>query len=700
MIDLKSGKLSWESWSFWLRSSVAIVALLTSLSLVTAPALADQSVTWTTFDVDLTLNEDASYHVVERQVIDFSGGPFHFGFATIPTRNTEGMGNFVVSEETSSGVETYDLVSVTDYDEEPGTYSVERTSTDITVNWGFDPTTNESRTFILEYDVFGALRVYPDLYGEGQTAEQIWWIAIDDEVTDIGPVENSTVTINLPQPVNTGEVVVGQDGEEVAVGSDLLAATPDQGDVSSNVDQYTDDGQTFTWTKSDMSSGDSFEVRLQFPAVVEAAPPSWQAADDEQRQKQEEENEHEALLNVFFLGIGLLGAIGGGLGIYGLWYTKGRDPHTGMVADFIPTPPDDLPPGAAGTLLDETADQEDIVATLVDLGRRGVLKIDETEEEGILGFGGGRDFQLTLVQPDAKQTDFEKELVGAIFGGSVTAGTSVKMSDVKTSFDKSQKEIKEELYQELVSRGYFLSSPEGTRQKWRRFGILALVAVFFLCSFLGRVAGDAVLYWLPIIVLAALGVTILMIARAMPKKTLAGAEAAAKWRAFKRYLDDIEKYEHLAEAKGIFEKYLPFAVAFGLESSWVTKFAQVDAPAPEWYGTPYPAGGYPYGRRRRGGFGGPVIIATGGHGGSSGRAEGGGGNPDIDLPDMQDLSDSASGGLQGMSDSLSDMFNVAGKIFSGMSSGRGGGFGSGGGGHFGGGGGGGGSSGGGGRGFG
>jgi hypothetical protein len=449
-----------------------------------------------------------------------------------------------------------------------------------------------------------------------------------------------------------------------------------------------------------LSQGDEFEVRLQFPAVVEAAAPSWQVADDARREEQAKQDDHNALLNVFFLGFGLLAGIGGALGIYGLWYTKGRDPHTGMVADFIPTPPDDLPPGAVGTLLDETANQQDIVATLVDLGRRGTLKIDETEGESVLGFGGGRDFQLTLVQPNAKLAGFEKELVDAIFGDGAAAGASVKLSDVKTAFDKSQKEIKDELYKEVVGRGYFLSSPEETRKNWRRFGVLALVGVFFLCTFLGRVAGDAVLYWLPIIVLAALGVTILMLAKAMPRKTLEGAEAAAKWRAFRRYLDDIEKYEHLEEAKGIFDKYLPFAVAFGLESSWVNKFASVNAPAPEWYGTPVPTDGMgnPYGRRGRR-YGGPVVIVQGGFGGSSGGGGGGGGNPDLDLPDIQDLSDSASGGLQGMSDSLSDMFNVAGKIFSGMSSGGGGHGGFGGGGHFGGGGGGG-SSGGGGRGFG
>jgi uncharacterized protein (TIGR04222 family) len=698
MIHTQSGGSSRFSRSFWIRSLVTLFALFAALGFSSGRVSADRSVTWTSFDVDLTLNRDASFHVVERQVIQFNGGPFHVGYATIPLRNLEGLDNIVVREETPSGVETYARVSPSQYDEEPGTYSLERTSTDVIVNWAFDETSDESRTFLLEYDVFGALRVYPDFYGEGRAAEQIWWTAIDDDVTAVGPVEHSTVTATLPRPVNTADVVVGQDGKEVAVGSNI-AATPGMDLTSGSVDQYTDDGQNFTWTKSNLTKGDSFEIRLQFPAVVEAAPPSWQAADDERRQDEALGDEHKALLNILFLAIGLLAAVGGGLALYGLWHARGRDPHTGLVADFIPSPPDDLPPGAAGTLLDETADQQDIVATLVDLGRRGVLKIDEVENEGVLGFGGGRDFLLTLLKPDEKLTGFEQELVSAVFGARADAGKKVKLSDVKTMFDNSQKEIKEKLYEELVNRGYFLSSPEETRKNWTRFGVFALFGALFLVFVSGAIAGGAVLYWLLVLVVAALGVTMLIVAKAMPRKTLAGAEAAAKWRAFRRYLDDIEQYEHLEEAKGIFDKYLPFAVAFGLENSWVTKFAQVNAPAPEWYGTPFPTGGmgFPSGRRR-GRYGGPVVILPGGFGGSPGRGDGGGGNPDIDLPNMQDASESAAGGLQGMSDSLSDMFNVAGKIFSGMSSGGGrGGFG--GGGHFGGGGGGG-SSGGGGRGFG
>ncbi|MFL5759221.1 MAG: DUF2207 family protein [Thermomicrobiales bacterium] len=675
MVRVAFRKSSQPSRLIRLRLTLILLAVATAaglLALTSHGALADRSVNWSRYDVSLNLQNDGTLHVVENFDVDFNGGPFHFGYATIPLENLSDINNISMREETGGQARTYKFVDSSDYDQAPGTFTTERTSTDITINWGFESTTNETRTFILEYDVEGALRVYPD---HQPPVEQIVWTAIDDDVTSVGPVGKSTVTMTLPKPVDTSQVMVnGQDPSETS--------------------KYTKDGQTYSWTKTDLNTGDQFVVGLQFPAIVDASPPSWQIAADQRAADNARQDQHNAILNLFFLGIGLLAAVGGGAGIYGLWYTKGRDPHTGLVADFIPSPPDDLPPGAAGTLIDETADQADVVATLVDLGRRGALKIDES---GATTEYGGRDFQLTLLQPESKLSSFETELIAAIFGPSPKAGATVKMSAVKSQFDSAQGEIKADLYNELVQRKYFMRSPEETRRNWKLLGGVALAVDLGLCVILSAAAGGAVLWSLPIFVIAALAIAILVIAKAMPRKTPEGAEAAAKWNAFKRYLDDIEKYEKLDEAKGIFDKYLPFAVAFGLEHSWVSKFASVNAPVPQWYGGTLNPGGYPGGYSRR--RGGPVVIIPGAFGGGPG--SGGGGGHDVDLPDIQDVSDSAAGGLQGMSDGLSDLFNTAGKIFSGFNSHGGGGGGWGGGGSFGGGGGfSGGSSGGGGRGFG
>jgi uncharacterized protein (TIGR04222 family) len=673
--------------SFVLLAAVLLFAV--ALFRLTGPAgsaLAqdEKSVVWDRYDVTLELREDGSYHVTERQEIDFRGGPFTGGFADIPLSHTEGIRDVAVGEETASGVRVYTEVPWSDYTEAPGTYTSTTSSSVLSVRYGFTPTSNKVRTFVLEYDVVGALRVYPNT---DPPNEQIWWTAISKDVTDVAAVNLATMTITLPQPVSdlTKVVVSGPGGDDPAA--------------------HTTDGQTWTWQATDLSSGDDLEVRLQFPAQVDVAAPSWQARDDEARQNQEKRDERDAVLNVIFLGIGLLTLAGGGAGLYGLWYARGRDPHTGVVADFLPKPPDDLPPGAAGTLLDEVANERDVTATLVDLANRGVLKMDEIQGSSVLGFGGGRDFQLTVQQASPNVTPFEGELLKSLFGSTLKEGQTAKLSEVKSRFTEATPRIKELLYQELASRGYFPRSPEATRKSWRRFGTIGLVGILVLGCVAG-IAGDLPgFYWFLVGAIAVLAVALLLVSGRMPRKTPAGAEAAAKWRAFRRYLDDIDKYEKVAEAKQIFEKYLPYAVAFGLDESWVAKFASVGAATPGWFGPvivgnpygPYPGRG-PYGRR-----GGTVILGPGWGGGTvDGGGHGGGhggGGVDVDVPDLQDVSDRAGRSLQGSSDSLLDMFNTAAKVFGGFGGGGGGGGWGGGGGGFGGGGSHGGSAGGGSRGF-
>lgn len=641
----------------------ALLLLLLGLtSLVGAPAASAQtakSVVWDRYDVTLDLRNDGSYHVAERQQIDFRGGPFTGGFANIPLQHMDALRGVVVREVTPNGVQDDTFVDWSAFKGAPGTYSATQSQSQVTVRYGFTPTTNQQRTFLLEYDVFGALRVYAN-----PPNQQIWWTAISGDVTNVAPVQTATMTINVPTAITdlTKVVLSGP-------GSNTPAA-------------HTADGKTWTWQATNLTAGQSLEVRLIFPPIVQASPPSWQARDDAQRQKDQQNSQRKALYNAIFLGIGLLALVGGGAGLYGLWYSRGRDPHTGVVADFLPAPPDDLPPGAAGTLLDERADQSDVTATLVDLANRGVLKMEETQEPSVLGFGGGRDFQLTLLKDEPAVTDFERELLRSLFGSSLKPNQSVKLSGVRSRFTAATPKIKELLYAELVKRGYFPRSPEATRSSWRRRGIILLGVVIALAVFAGSVISNtAPLAWFLVGVLVIIALGIVYLSSAMPQKTGAGAEAAAKWRAFRKYLSDIEKYEHVAESHQIFDKYLPYAIAFGLEHSWVAKFASVGAATPRWYGPvlvggPFDVGPFsgrgPFGGR----VGGPIFIPTEGGWPSGGGQQGG---VDVDVPSLQDMSDSAGRSLQQTSNSLLDLFNTAAKIFGDFGGGGGGWGGSGGG---------------------
>src|SRR5690606_103511 len=123
----------------------------------------------------------------------------------------------------------------------------------------------------------------------------------------------------------------------------------------------------------------------------------------------------KALANVAFLGLGLLMLGGGGAGIYLLWQSKGKDPAVPLPIDILREPPDDLPPGAVGVLVDEVADDHDVIATVVDLGERGVLHIEETSNE-LLGFTFGRDWTIRKTGTTEGLNAYEKKTLNAIFG--------------------------------------------------------------------------------------------------------------------------------------------------------------------------------------------------------------------------------------------------------------------------------------------
>jgi Predicted membrane protein (DUF2207) len=645
---------------------LAIAVLLGSASMAVstrtegAEAQFGRSVAWDRYDVTLDLRPDGSYHVIERQVVDFEGGPFSTGFADIPMGRIDDITNVVVREETPSGVTTYEGTDCCDDYVVPGEYTWGRNGGYTSIRWGFEPSYDEQRTFLLEYDVIGALRVYAE---NDPPNEQVWWTAIGKEATDVAPVRQASMTIRLPQPVDFGDVVMSQDDVKV--------------DPASFGD-YTKDGRVWTWTKENLNAGGEFLVRLQIPPIVQADEPRWQQADDARRKKAEEADERRAVLDSMFLGMGLLGLVGGGLAVYGLWYVRGRDPHVGEFADFIPQPPDDLPPGAAGALVDEVVDQRDVVATLVDLARRGVVTMSETSSIGL-----PNDVELTLTEPNAELALFEKEALNAVFAWKLSAGTKVNLWNASATFAQSAPGVRSLLYGELVKRGYFAGSPEETRTNWRNRALRLLIflpiggVLAWLIFFRG-----VGWFWFALGAAVVLILAVYLLSGALPKKTRAGAEAAARWRAFRRYLEGVQQYEKVGEQQQIFDKYLPYAIAFGLEASWVNAFADAGTPAPKWY-APVWRGGLSttdlddLARRRHLDPDADWTVTTGRSwwdvtGGDrqreeSGGGDGGGGRFHLpSLPDWQGTSDHVGQALSHVSNGLLSMFQTTGNVLGSM----------------------------------
>lgn len=646
---------------WWAMPWVVLVVMLAAVMPSETAAQSTSDVVWDSYDVTIDVRQDGTMHVTERQVVLFRGR-FSNGFANIPLSNVESIENVsvAVADSATGTPQPLDYRTPARYDEDAGTFTYEERSGELAIDYGFNPTSTlrytNTRLIVLEYDVIGGIRVYPDLEPANQ---QVWWYAIASDVTDIAPVNAATVTINLPQ----------------AVPADQIVAFPENPAI---------DGESYTWTRTDLGEGDEFEVSLQFPPITLAEEPAWQRLDDQIRQQREETEEQKAFAGTILLAAGLGVLFIGGMFALVSWFTKGRDPEVGAVAEYITEPPDDLHPGAAGTLVDETAQTQDLVATVLDLANRGVIRMGTQA-----GPGMSQQHDFELLAHNVPLEPYEQTLLDVIFGAGAPAGTKKPMPSIAGAFATDADEIKAGFYKELVDHQYFRESPDKTRARWKRIYKLTpiLVGVIAIVVFLttGQLTGWVVF---PLVIGLAFMFLADRLSKAMPAKTLAGAESAAKWRAFKAYLDDIDNRLDLAESKAIFDKYLPYAVAFGLERSWVQKFAYVATPTPEWYGGDGPLvviggpqwGGGGYGRRSRRRAGGGWVTLPGGPGGYIGGpgsgGQGGQGGFDFGMPDLQGTSDAAGRGLQGGSNSFLDMLGTVAEAFAESSGSGGGSFGS------------------------
>jgi uncharacterized membrane protein len=648
-----------------LRNRVGPVLLLVLALCIPAAAVLAQSRTvfWRSWDVvidevDAVANE---YRVTELYDIEFTGA-FSFGSRVIERTNVDAIRDVRVSQDgrplTSRCADS------------PGTFCVSNSGGETSITYRFfEPINNGDATFEISYIVEGAIRIY-----EG--GDQLWWSAIPPEHFGF-EIGSSTVTVELPQGYGPREGV----DPVVSYGAPTTVAV---------------NGTTAIFKASEPLDGNDYlEVRVQFPHNPDAVAPAWQSRFDERRAFEETT---QPIITVVVGLISLVIAIGGPLLMYARYQAKGRDPSVGPVPQYLSEPPSDLPPAIVGSLLDEKADVRDVMSTIVDLAQRGYLVIEEEQTEGLFGFG--RSSEFTFKRTDKPLSDlrpFEKRVISNLFTGSKMERS---LDSLKNKFYTVIPKVQSDLYQAMVSEGLFDRSPQATRTSYTVLGFAIILVAFFGFFFVSAAVADisAALMCLPFS-LGLTGVAVLVAGQFMPAKTRKGAEEAAKWNAFQEYLRNLEKYDDVENAVTQFDRYLPYATAFGLDRTWMNKFNRVERmPVPTWYYPTYLGG--PYGRGYRAGT---PIYRGGGFPGDSGsglpgeiaRAPGGG-------LSMEGLSNSMAVSMENLSRGLSSMMDSATRAMTSQpqSSGSSGSWSSGGGSFSGGGGGGGGSSGGGSSGFG
>ncbi len=594
-----------------------VLLLTIALLIVTGSVQAqDRSLIWDEWNVriDAVDVRQNQFNVTESHRVTFNGA-FRFGNFTLPAARLERVDQMRV---TVNGVRLEQDCNRS----LPGSFCLSRSAGDYNMTYYFpNQVTDETLSIEIAYRVTGALRVY-----EG--GDQLWWDAIPEEHFGF-PIRSAQVTVVLPENLAPREGIdpietYGATGE-IEVKDNIITATAVNG----------------------LTGSEGFSIRVQYPHTPEARQSSWQVAFDERRSFEENVL---PLVNIGTCLLSMLIGLGVPLAVYARWRTHGRDPEVGPVPQYLAELPSKLPPGVVGALLDETADMRDILATLIDLARRGYLVIEEEKAASL--FGTIQNSEFVFKRTDKQLDDlreYERILLRGVFSGK---SLEKRLSDLRNKFYTVVPRIQSALYKELVRENLFAINPETTRSRWSTLGVFLLIvgiAGFFVTSPLSDFS--VLIFAIPIAIIIA-AFSVFIAGMAMSSKTPHGALEAARWNAFREYLRNLEKYSDLEAASSKFDEFLPYAIAFGLDRVWMRRFRQVESvPMPPWY-IPIYRGGY-YRRYTPGTPFNPAETA-GGLPGDLARAGGSG---------LDSMSGGLSRGLESLSTGLSTMLNSASSIF-------------------------------------
>ena len=258
---------------------------------------------------------------------------------------------------------------------------------------------------------------------------------------------------------------------------------------------------------------------------------------------------------------------------YKLWRKYGRDPKLNKAEMVQYEPPKELGPVECGLVLSNLKfDHKFISAGIINLAVKGVLKIEEIPKKGILG---KKDFRLTFQKSDFEKistlTSTEKSLATALSG--FTDGKSLLLSSLKNTFYSSLPEIEKTGKDLLFSKKYF-----GKKGFTYRiiFVVLAVIFIPISIGVAGLVMNSGADASIVVVSFFAAIAILIIFAILMPSRTVEGEKIAWEINGFKLFMTTAEKYRApFHEKEGLFEKYLPYAMIFGVTKMWVENMKKI-----------------------------------------------------------------------------------------------------------------------------
>jgi uncharacterized membrane protein YgcG len=289
-------------------------------------------------------------------------------------------------------------------------------------------------------------------------------------------------------------------------------------------------------------------------------------------------------------------------GMLVLWWFKGRDPEPGMSVAPMYEPPEGMSPAEAGSLLEDCIQPRDITSTIVDLAVRGFIKIEETAEKTLVFSHKDYIFHLLIPRKDWQGlVPHEQCMLENIFLDDVT---ETRLSSLKNRFYTAIPVVREDIMSALKQKGIYRLDPDSANG-YSVGAAIAILVPFAICQFAGWVNffSSGVIVALSVVISAIIW---WLFAREMTAKTLKGSRTHVAVLGFQEFMNRVDGERLKVMPANTFEKFLPYAMALGVEHHWAQAFAGIIKNPPAWYAGP---GGYGYGA----GFN-PIFFSSSMHG--------------------------------------------------------------------------------------
>lgn len=532
------------------RLFAAVLAASWAICVSGTTVHADEGWVITSFHSDITVAADSTLTITEDIRVDFGSLQKHGIFRTIPLRYRydDSRDRYYLLEVRSvtEGSKAMNYSETIDHDNE-------------VIKIG-DPNrlVSGANRYLITYTVRGALNSFSD-------HDELFW-NVDGALWPVAK-RSVTSTVNLPARA-------------------FQKAVCYQGPTGSREScKFANSGQAVTFSSTrQLGPGEQMSIVTALnQGVVDVPPPLLEA-----RNRQFPQDAFD--INPLTVGLSLLVAIAG-IGLVARnWWIHGRDrayltqyyltndprerteplfQHDPLVVEF--GAPQNMKPAELGLILDESADNKDVTATIVDLAVRGYMTIAEVPNQKDWTFTWKPGGDAAALLP------YEKTLLDGLFAG----GQQITLSALKGTFAPTFRKAQGQIYTDAMTRKLFTTRPDTARLTWGCLGVALVMAGIAGMVLLGLKFGWGFIGVAILVTGMALSITV----RFMPQRTASGRELLQRTLGFRLYMTTAEKYrQQFAEKAQIFTQLLPYAIVFGCVTQWAKAFEGIDTSATNnWY---------------------------------------------------------------------------------------------------------------------